>query len=497
MLKRLVLPALVALLTVGVLLAPAVRGGLAAHGKRAASSTVPKDTILASYPGGNTLSKEIREKQPRADGYYHVDTPATIDELKALHVNTFLFLIWHSPTDWQDLQQDFMPAAQKAGINVWAYIVPPSECSPDGWCSQPYQKDYVSWARNIAQLSVTYPNLTGWAIDDFTNGQNSQLFTPDYMQQMTDAAHGINPKLGLYTVTYYSTATSDAFLTKYAPYIKGIIFPYRDEPFANTTNTASLPTQLDNVSAHAKAHGVDALLLIYTGRYSTFAPPTPDYARRALDVGMEYARKGEIQGIVSYGTPHQNQPAVDTETMAMYGKGGLVFRDYGGTTPQDSYESASQVVRVDPNAPRYTLNFWRYNRFYGAPLAGRTMQVLVDGHVVWSSDVSTDLSAGGHEFRWMQVNGPVEIDPSLLRGHTTATLTFRLYESTAAGFRSETAFDNLQTSGLTVTDGGFEQQGTWKLDSTYGNLIPSVDVFDEHLPAHVFQAVSDAFSGRS
>lgn len=78
-----------------------------------------------------------------------------------------------------------------------------------------------------------------------------------------------------------------------------------------------------------------------------------------------------------------------------------------------------------------------------------------------------------------------------------ATLTFRLYETTAANFRSETAFDNLQTSGLTVTDGGFEQQGTWTMDSTYGNLIPSVDVFDPQLPAHVFQAVGDVFSGSS
>ncbi len=470
------------------------RANAAATGQRSTVGTLPKGTILASYPGGNTVSKEIREKQPRADGYYHIDTPATIKELKKLHVNTYLFLIWHSPTDWQDLNDEFLAAAKRAGINVWVYLVPPSECNTTGWCSRPYEMDYVAWARNIAQLSTRYPNLTGWAIDDFTNGQNSQKFTPQYMQQMKQTVDGINPNLGLYTIAYYTTAIDDAFYAKYAPYIRGIVFPFRDYPYYNTQVTSTLGPELDTILSHAGKYHTKVVLLIYTDRYSTFDQPTPDYVTRALDIGLDYARKGRIEGIVSYGTPHLGAPALSSDLLAMYGRGSLVFQDYGGTTPAGAYESASQTVRVDPNAPRYTISFWRYNRYYSTPTPGRLMQVLVDGHVVWSSDIATDMSAGNHEYRWMQAEGPIEIDPGYLRGKQQATLTFRLYEDQPANYRSLTAFDTVQTSGFDVADPGFETPGSWQTTSSFGNLIPEMDVYDPDLPTHVFQAVARAFA---
>lgn len=490
----------VAAFVVAVMLVGFTWGGTPPHanaadaGQRSAASTLPAGTVLASYPGGNTVDTEIREKQPRADGYYHVDTPATISQLKKLHVNTFLFLIWHSPTDWQDLSDEFMAAAKRAGINVWAYIVPPSECSTAGWCSQPYGTDYVSWARNVAQLSTRYPNLTGWAIDDFTNGQNSQTFTPEYMQQIKQTVDGINPKLGLYTTAYYTTAISDAFYEEYAPYIQGIIFPFRDYPYYNTQVTSTLGPELDTILPHADKYHTKVVLLAYTGRYSTFDEPTPDYATRVLDTGLDYVRKGRIEGIISYGTPHLGAPAVSSDVLAMYGRGSLVFQNYGGSTPAGAYESASQTVHVNPDAPRYTISLWRYNRLYSTPTAGRLMQVLVDGHVVWSSDIATDISSGNHEYRWIKNEGPIEIDPSYLRGKKQATLTFRLYEDQAANYRSLTAFDTVQTSGFDVTDPGFEKPGSWQTESSFGNLIPEMNVYDPDLPTHVFQAVARAFA---
>lgn len=115
--------------------------------------------MLANYGGGHTIDMEMREKVPRADGYFHVDTERTISALKNLGANTHYFLMWHSPSDWQDFTEEFLPAAQKADIDVWAYIVPPSECDPDGWCSRLYGTDYVAWAENIAARSVEYDRL--------------------------------------------------------------------------------------------------------------------------------------------------------------------------------------------------------------------------------------------------------------------------------------------------------------------------------------------------
>ena len=59
----------------------------------------------------------------RADG--RVDTDAMVTRLKELGVTTYYWLIWHAPTDWDDLKL-FLPKAREAGIEVWVYLVPPS-----------------------------------------------------------------------------------------------------------------------------------------------------------------------------------------------------------------------------------------------------------------------------------------------------------------------------------------------------------------------------------
>src|SRR3954470_23136366 len=63
------------------------------------------------------FAAEIR----RPDG--HIDTPAMIEALKAMSANTYFYLIWHAPTDWDDLPE-FAAAAEKAEIDVWVYLIP-------------------------------------------------------------------------------------------------------------------------------------------------------------------------------------------------------------------------------------------------------------------------------------------------------------------------------------------------------------------------------------
>ena len=91
-----------------------------------------------------------------------VDIPLLIRQLKALGVNCYFWLIWHADTDWEDLQL-FLPEAEKAGIDVWVYLVPPSEPPP----SKPFGLDFVRWGQEIAKLSLKHPNLKAWVIDDF------------------------------------------------------------------------------------------------------------------------------------------------------------------------------------------------------------------------------------------------------------------------------------------------------------------------------------------
>ena len=60
----------------------------------------------------------------RPDG--HVDADTLLKRLKELGVDTYYWLIWHKATDWDDLKV-FLPKASRAGIDVWVYLVPPTE----------------------------------------------------------------------------------------------------------------------------------------------------------------------------------------------------------------------------------------------------------------------------------------------------------------------------------------------------------------------------------
>ena len=88
----------------------------------------------------------------RPDG--RVDVDAMVKRLKELEVTTYYWLIWHAPTDWDDLKA-FLPQARKHKIAVWITLVPPSESPPlEGTAySEPFRLDYERWAKEIAQLS--------------------------------------------------------------------------------------------------------------------------------------------------------------------------------------------------------------------------------------------------------------------------------------------------------------------------------------------------------
>src|SRR3954463_12551880 len=89
----------------------------------------------------------------------HVDIPLLLKQLGELHADTYNWLIWTGPHDWDDLQT-FLPAAREQGIRVWVSLVPPSESPPKAKnYSEPFRLDYDRWAAEIARLSVAHPNL--------------------------------------------------------------------------------------------------------------------------------------------------------------------------------------------------------------------------------------------------------------------------------------------------------------------------------------------------
>jgi hypothetical protein len=205
-----------------LLLVTALSGALGAPARAAdpgqSQGIAPTRPHLADYDA------ELR----RADG--RVDIDAMAARLKELGVTTYYWLVWHAPTDWDDLKL-FLPKAAEAGIDVWVYLVPPSESPPKygSQYSEPFRLDYHRWAEEIAKLSLQHPNLTAWVIDDFY--ANHELFTSGYLREMQARAKRINPRLAFLPLMYFDEIRAK-FAEDYRQVIDGVVVAYlqdRDE----------------------------------------------------------------------------------------------------------------------------------------------------------------------------------------------------------------------------------------------------------------------------
>jgi len=226
---------------------------------------------LATYDG-----------EPRLDNG-HVDIERLIGELEELSCNTYDFLIWHAETDWEDLRA-FLEATEGTGLKVWVSLVPPSESRTTK--SEPFGLDYVQWADAIGELSAEYPRLIAWSIDDFTH--NLSFYTPEYLQQMMDAAQAHNPLLAFVPCTYFPAATAD-FAERYSGIIDGLLFYYRHESAgANLTDPSLCP---DEIAILRERFGEDFPIILgfYATGHSRLGQTTPEYVEEVMKCGHELA----------------------------------------------------------------------------------------------------------------------------------------------------------------------------------------------------------------
>jgi len=177
-----------------------------------------------------------------------MDVTATVNQLKAAHVNLYFYFPYDDSTGknhWNQLPS-FLTAAQSAGINVIviAQGLPSTTYSP-------YGSDYVAWITYLATLSRTYPNLKGAVIDDWiyqinpadnTGGNNTGLFTVGYMEQIYAAKNSVNPSFKFLVDGYDSSDRAGSVrsyvINTYSPYIDGLQVDHEDNV---TTSDAYCP----------------------------------------------------------------------------------------------------------------------------------------------------------------------------------------------------------------------------------------------------------------
>lgn len=269
------------------------------------STSVPDSTLFGRHLAD--YDAELR----RADG--RVDTDAMVTRLKELGVNTYYWLVWHARTDWDDLKL-FLPKAERAGIQVWVYVVPPTESPPNFGTqySEPFRLDYQRWAEEIAKLSLEHPNLTAWVIDDFY--ANREFFTPAYLREVQAKGKRINPKLALLPLMYFNEI-GPKFVGDYRAVIDGVVIAYlqdRDEierawAFLNDAtvppgaelsypwNTPSKAGEFLMVSTSAKVLPADKYILRFRQR-DDFTGPTDGYHFKQLLIDGQVAWEQDVAG---------------------------------------------------------------------------------------------------------------------------------------------------------------------------------------------------------
>ncbi len=261
-----------------------------------------------------------------------IDTDAMVTRLKELGDTTCYWLIGYGKRDWEDLQL-FLPKAAAAGIDVWVYLLPPTESGPraGGTYSEPFRLDYVRWGDELGKLSLKHPNLKAWAIDDFC--QNLTVFTPDYLHQMQAAAKKSRPDFRFLPLMYFHDITRE-FVDKYREVIDGVIVAYPrdrtdiDSAWAVLNDVClarSTEINLDsNTTTHAGDYGaaVQEATVLKSPNYrirftqcEQFTRKVPGYHFKQLRVDDAVVWEDDVSG----GTPAWQEVDVDV-TKQVQGK---------------------------------------------------------------------------------------------------------------------------------------------------------------------------------
>jgi hypothetical protein len=436
-----------------------------------AASSIKKVDVSKMLGGSWRMLGDYGEFIHSADR--NMKTQTTIKQLKKLHVNTYFYKIHHSAAAWRHLLKDFLPAAQKAGINVFVYLSCPEAAIGDK-DPNPFGTDYIHWAKAIAHLSRKYSHLKGWAIDDFTYSLHT--LTPSYVKKMQKSAHKINPKLIFAPEINYYLATSKSFHRKYGPYVDAIIVPY--EVFYNLK---PLPHQLDEITKMWGSKRV-ALMIYATKHGHILKPPPTQYVRKAVKIGLNYKKHGKLAGVIMYKLP-KDPHKITCENLTHV----LQFAvNWQTSTKTGVYVEASQKVRLNPGTHHYRISFWQQDdRHSSNPKGYHVKQFLVNGHVVWHKDVAKD---GEKRYK-------VSLDlTKYLRGKSRATIAFRLYEKRGVGsYEVQVTLGGIRGHGFHVANNGCSD---WIFKSTGSKVHRTYQCHEcnPHKQQKMFDAVKKLYS---
>ena len=215
---------------------------------------------------------------PLEQADHRLDVPATIRLLKANHFTCYVQPIEEKPPMTYDDFKRLLPAAQEAGIDVWAVLVTPTI----GRGSLPYNTDFVRWMKELGELSKKYPALRGINIDDTDAGGMDRVFTRKYLCEINDAKLKANPKL-LFVPTIYDLDKDEA--DRYAGCVDGVWLWW-----GNLEKNENLRAFLrDGRAMENGRFPVYAGIYAHSTSWHKQGGPKPKILKRALQLGCTYS----------------------------------------------------------------------------------------------------------------------------------------------------------------------------------------------------------------
>ena len=126
----------------------------------------------------------------------------------------------------------------------------------------------------------------------------------EYVEQMQEQAHAINPRLAFVPCCYYPAITP-TFVTNYCSLLDGILFPYRHESGgANLKDPDLVEAELKKIKGMVGKE-FPVVLDIYASAHSRLGATTMEYVEKAMIAGHRAA-----DGVMIY--RHQD-PVKDRE----------------------------------------------------------------------------------------------------------------------------------------------------------------------------------------
>ena len=276
------------------------------------------------------------------------DPDDTIQRLKNANINTYYYLFLYQ--SW-DQFIDFLAKAKAANIDVYVWMDNPDPTK--------YGSDIKSAATDFATLSLTYPNLKGFSIDDF-----HYSLTPAYVAQMMRAAYNINPNFQFVPVLYWYDIGEPAELLPYKPYIDGVLYAYRAPGDTTETENDQLVPDINYFNRVCNSE-IEVLYVenpwgstTGAGDYVSFSDKVSDFSNKNFDyftgnIGLSDSVVPLGWNLIQVGINGQTVFSDDA------GNGSTYFGDYNGyPVPTISPNKTIDLSQYPPDA---TITFKVYS----------------------------------------------------------------------------------------------------------------------------------------